>query len=503
MNPDVSANDPLLHAQRGYELHVRGEFQAAEAAYREAIRLRPGDAEAWSNLGLALQAQRRLSEAEACQQHALRLAPDYPEAHNNLGLTQYEHGRVAEAENSFRGALRLRPEYPGALMNLGTALQSLNRLPEAEGCYRQALALGAPPAKVLNNVGLLLQELGRSAEAEEACRQALAHAPGQPDARTNLALILLLRGAFEEGWREYEARWQVASMADAARRFPQPQWTGEQPLAGRTILLHAEQGFGDTLQFCRYAPLVAEKGARVLLESQAALCRIMGSLPGVAAVIPAGEPLPPFDLHCPLMSLPLAFGTMLETIPARVPYLRADPLAAASWRARLAPLPGRRVGLVWGGSSRLGQPHATAIDRRRSIPLEALAPLARVPGISFVSLQLGPPAAQAPPPGVRLHDPTRELADFADTAALIEGLDLVISVDTAVAHLAAALGKPVWMLNRFDTCWRWLLGRDDSPWYPTLRQFRQPAAGDWATPVAALAEALAGSLAAGTGGTAA
>lgn len=481
--------DAAAHNQRGYELHLDGRFPQAEAAYREAVRLDPGYAEAWSNLGLVLQAQRRLADAESCQQQALRLAPDYPEAHNNLGLAQYEQGRVAEAENSFRGALRLRPGYANAMTNLGTALQSLNRLDEAEACYRQALTLGARPAQVLNNLGLLLQERGRPEEAEAACRQSLAHAPGGADARTNLALILLLRGDYEEGWREYEARWEVGSMA--ARGFAQPRWSGDQPLQGKTILLHAEQGFGDTLQFCRYAPLVAQAGGRVVLEVQPALCRLLASLPGVAAIIPAGEALPAFDLHCPLMSLPLAFGTTLHTVPADVPYLRADPSGVAAWRERLAGVPGRRIGLVWGGSSRLDQPHAAAIDRRRSMPLEALAPLAGVTGCSFVSLQLGAPARQPAPPGLHLHDPTAELRDWADTAALVAALDLVISVDTAVAHLAAALGKPVWLLNRYDTCWRWLLGRDDSPWYPTLRQFRQPAFGDWATPVARAARALA------------
>ena len=484
-------DDPAAHNQRGYALHVSGRYGEAEAAYRAALRLQADDAEAWSNLGLALQAQRRLAEAEACQQQALRIDPAYPEAHNNLGLAQYEQGRVAEAGNSFHGALRLRPDYANAMLNLGTALQSLNRLAEAEACYRDALARGARPAQVLNNLGLLLGERGRSEEAEAACREALAHAPGQADARTNLALILLLRGAFEEGWREYEARWQVGSMAGGLQRFVQPLWLGDAPLHGKTILLHAEQGFGDTLQFCRYAPLVAEAGARVLLEVQPALCRLMAGLPGVDAVIPTGESLPAFDLHCPLMSLPLAFGTTTDSIPAAVPYLRADPSEVAVWRRRLETLPGRRVGLVWGGSSRLDQPHAAAIDRRRSMPMQALAPLAGVAGCSFVSLQLGPPARQPAPPGLHLHDPTDGLRDWADTAALVQALDLVISVDTAVAHLAAALGRPVWLLNRYDTCWRWLLGRDDSPWYPTLRQFRQPAPGDWDTPVALVAQALA------------
>ncbi|MDR3536816.1 MAG: tetratricopeptide repeat-containing glycosyltransferase family protein [Acetobacteraceae bacterium] len=487
----AAPDDPEAHNRLGCELHGQGQFEAAERTYRDALRRHPGHTEVWSNLGLAVQAQRRFAEAEHCQQQALRLAPAYPEAHNNLGLAQYEQGRVAEAENSFRGALRLRPDYANALMNLGTALQSLNRLVEAEASYRQALTCGGDPARVLNNLGLLLQELGRPAEAEAACRAALAHRPGQADARTNLALVLLLRGAYAEGWREYEARWQVASMTTATRPFAQPRWTAGVPLAGRTILLHAEQGFGDTLQFCRYASLLAAAGARVLLEAPPALCRLLASLDGVAQVIPAGETLPPFDLHCPLMSLPFGFGTTLETIPNASPYLHADPAQAASWRQALAALPGRRIGLVWGGSSRSGQPHAVAVDRRRSMPLAALAPLAGIAGCSFVSLQLGPPAAQPPPAGLVLHDPTTGLGDFADTAALIEALDLVISVDTAVAHLAAALGRPVWLLNRFDTCWRWLLGRDDSRWYPTLRQFRQPTAGDWTTPVARIAQDLA------------
>jgi Flp pilus assembly protein TadD len=474
----------------GIVLHRAGRFPQAEQAYRDAIRLSPSDAVAWSNLGLALEAQRRLPEAEICQQHALRLRPDYADAHNNLGLAQYEQARAAEAENSFRGALRLRPAYPDAMTNLGIAVQSLNRLSEAEACYREALRLGAPPARVMNNLGLLLQELGRPEEAEAACRRALADAPDQPDAMTNLALMLLLRGAYAEGWRLYEARWRVASMAGAVRSFDRPLWDGSLPLQSRTVLLHAEQGFGDTLQFCRYAPLVAARGARVVLEVPPPLRRLLGCLPGLHAVISTGEKLPAFDLHCPLMSLPLAFGTTLETIPAAGRYLSADPAEVTDWRDRLRAVPHPRVGLVWGGSSRLDQLHAVAVDQRRSIPLAAFAPLAALSGIAFISLQLGPPAMQVPPPSLVLHDMTGELADFADTAALIEALDLVISVDTAVAHLAAALGRPVWLLNRFDTCWRWLLGRDDSPWYPSLRQFRQPAPGDWATPIAQVVAAL-------------
>jgi hypothetical protein len=257
------------------------------------------------------------------------------------------------------------------------------------------------------------------------------------------------------------------------------------------LLLHAEQGLGDTLQFCRYAPLAAAR-ARVVLEVQAPLARLLSSLPGVSQVIARGEALPAFDAQAPLLSLPRAFGTTIETVPARVPYLAADPDQAAAWGRRLAALPGLKVGLCWAGEPRAGFPELAAIDARRSISLAALAPLAKVAGVSFVSLQKGAPAAQAadPPPPMALFDYTAELADFADTAALVENLDLVISVDTSVAHLAGAMARPVWLLNRFDTCWRWLLDRQDSPWYPTLRLFRQTTPGDWTSVIADLRQAL-------------
>ena len=258
----------------------------------------------------------------------------------------------------------------------------------------------------------------------------------------------------------------------------------------RTLLLHAEQGLGDTLQFCRYVPLIAA-GAKTVLEVQAPLVRLLSRLPGVASIVAQGACLPPFDAHCPLLSLPGALGTTLDTIPAATAYLAADPALAAEWSERLAGLAGLRVGIVWAGSAR-DDPELAAVDARRSISLEALAPLAGAPGVSFISLQKGEPAAQAsrPPLGMALADFTADLDDFEDTAALVANLDLVISVDTAVVHLAGALGKPVWLLNRFDTCWRWLLNRDDSPWYPTLRQFRQSSPGDWTSVIAAVRKAL-------------
>jgi len=287
------------------------------------------------------------------------------------------------------------------------------------------------------------------------------------------------------------------------RNFPQPMWKGE-ALHGQRILLHAEQGFGDALQFIRYAPLVAERGGQVVVECQPGLKTLLTSIAEIAQIIDQGETLPAFDLHCPLMSLPLAFGSRVETIPAAIPYLRADAARMARWRERLDqekawpstvnPPPGGslKVGLVWAGKERPHQITLRPVNARRSMSLSQFAPLADVPGVVFVSLQKGGPAAQArtPPEGMRLVDWTDELEDFADTAALIECLDLVISVDTAVAHLAGALGKPVWLLNRFDTCWRWFAEREDSPWYPAMRLFRQPRYMEWEPVIASVRKQL-------------
>jgi Flp pilus assembly protein TadD len=492
MADDVTHSEAGACLQRGFDLHRAGQMDAAEPCYRAALQRRPEFPAAWANLGLLRMAAGALDEAEQHQREALRLDPAFPDAHNGLGLVHYHLGRVAEAENCFRGCLRLWPEHPGATLNLAVALQSRGRLQEAEAVYRDALRLGADAAQVHNNLGVLLRELGRVAEAEANCREALRLRPDMADAQANLAMVLLLTGRWAEAWPYYEARWRIGDLAAARRAFAPPLWTGEQPVAGRTILLHAEQGFGDTLQFCRYAPLVAARGGRVVLEVQPPLVRLLAGLRGIAQVVAQGDALPDFDLHCPLMSLPRAFGTTPETVPGNVPYLAADPALADAWRDVLAALPGRRVGLVWAGSGRAWLAHAAALDRRRSMRLADMAPLGSVRGCSFVSLQLGPPAAQLnePPEGLPVYDVADRLGDFADTAALVANLDLVITVDTAVAHLAGALGRPVWLLNRFDSCWRWLLGRDDSLWYPGLRQFRRDGQEDWASVMQRVADAL-------------
>ncbi|HXV00084.1 MAG TPA: tetratricopeptide repeat protein [Caulobacteraceae bacterium] len=497
-----------------------GRSAAAEASYRKAIRLQPGFVDALNNLGLAQMALGRPAEAEATYRKALRLDPRHADAQGNLGISLSALGRPEEAEASYREALRLRPQNWDCLNNLGVLLTEQGRLAEAETSLVEAVGLRPERADSRRNLGVVLTRLGRAGEAETILRETVAMVPADADAHFNLgaalhdlrrmdeavasyrealrlqsghaevhgnlAYALLLRGEFEEGWREHEWRWRTRHMLGGERDFVQPRWNGE-ALDGRTLLLHAEQGLGDTLQFCRYAAIVAA-GGRVILEVQPPLKRLMCSLEGIAEVIARGETLPDFNTHAPLLSLPFALGTTLESVPADIPYLATDPAAAAFWRERLAAFGGLKVGLAWAGEPKTGYPELAAVDRRRSIALAALAPLFDIKGVNFVSLQKGAAGAQAA--GAPISDFTGEIGDFADTAALVDGLDLVISVDTSVAHLAGAMGKPVWLLNRFDTCWRWLESREDSPWYPSLRQFRQTAPHDWAGVVARVRDAL-------------
>jgi Flp pilus assembly protein TadD len=489
-----------IEHNQGFHLHRHHRLAEAEPFYHRAVALDPEFKEAWMNLGLVILARGGRDEALSCERQALRIDPESADAHNNLGMVHYAQGNIAEAESCFRSALRLRPDYANATLNLGSTRQLLNHVEEADTLFRRALSLGVDPARAKSNLALALMEQVRPEEAELCCREALALRPDDPEARANLALALLAMGRLEEGFREYEARWDVETMGAPAPILPRPRWTGQE-LHGETVLLYAEQGFGDTLQFCRYAPMVAAAGGHVVLVVPKALRRLMTTLDGVVEVLcEEDDALPPFDYHCPLLSLPFAFGTTTETIPAPVSYLRADP---SQWADFLDELPGLKIGLVWAGKSRTAQPHAVAIDKRRSMRLTDMAPLLSIPGCSFVSLQLGPPAAQMQevPRGAVLHDVSDRLINWTDTADLIAGLDLVIAVDTAVVHLAGALGKPVWMLNRFDSCWRWFLNRDDTPWYPSMRQFRQASRGDWAGVIDRVGLALADLVAGRNGST--
>jgi tetratricopeptide (TPR) repeat protein len=498
VRPDLS--EALCN--RGNALLALGRVEAALASYDRALEIAPTLAHAAMSRAEALDRLGRQEDALASFDRVIALAPGYAQAHYNRGNLLQTLDRSDEAIASFDAALALLPSHAAAACNRATSLRSLGRLDAALEGYEQALAHDPAMVQAQINRASLLAMLGRHAAALEGYARARALVPDSADAHWNEALCRLASGDYEGGWRQHEWRWRTNAMRAAERVCPQPLWLGETSLEGRTILLHGEQGYGDMLQFCRFAPLVAAKGggaARgaatgtdVVLEVPSTLVRLLRTMPGLQRVIPTTKEPPAFDVHCPLLSLPLALGTTLETIPATVPYLFAQPDQARAWRIRLAALPGLRVGLAWAGNPRPADPAVSAVDRRRSLPLARLAPLGRVPGVSFVSLQKGLRAAEtaAPPPGMVLTDWTDELWDFADTAALIAELDLVISVDTSVVHVTGALGKPVWVLNRYDACWRWLHGRTDSPWYPTARLFRQPSFGDWDSVIAEVAVAL-------------
>jgi len=459
------------YSNLGTVLKELASIEEAEVAYRAALSLRPDFPEAENNLGILLASKGNFIEAEVRFRRAIASRPDFPEVQNNLSDLLRLGGRLDAAEASARTALRLRPAYPSAQVNLANALRDSGRFEEAQRWYRQALGAEPEHPEGLNNLASLLFDLGQVDEAIGHYRSALALKPDYADAHTNLALALLLGGCFEEGWREYEWRWRQGKNRPHLRNFTQPLWNGED-IGDQVLLIHAEQGFGDTLQFCRFVPFLAA-GRRVVLEVQAPLKALLADLPGIEAIVARGDVLPAFDVHCPLLSLPRILGTEIAGIPAETRYLQADRDRVAGWRRRLDAYPGLKIGLAWAGNPAMGA------DRRRSIALEQFSILADLPGVTFISLQKGPAATETPPPGLVLLDWTDELSDFAQTAALVEALDLVISVDTAVVHLAGALGRPIWLLNRFDRCWRWLLDRDDSPWYPTLRQFRQNEPGDW------------------------
>jgi len=434
----------------------------------------------WNERGRGLAARQRYEEALECYDHALAIRGDSPQIWANRGNALRNLDRLDEAETSLREALRLKPDFANAHNNLAIVLEYLGRFDEAEASVRTALCLQAEHVFAHSNLGNILYRLGRASEAVASYRTALRLQPEATGLHVGLGLALLMAGQLEEGWKEFEWRLRSEHMVRRDPVFSLPSWNGE-AIGDRVILLLADQGLGDTLQFCRHVPQVASRGGRIILAVQPPLVRLLSRLPGVSEIVTDRCFKPSsFDLWCALMSLPHAVGATLETIPATTPYLSADPADIAHWGERLAGFAGLRVGLCWAGG-RSGRLSQLVVDRRRSITLDTLAPLGKISGVQFISLQKGAPAAEAarPPPGMKLHDFTEDLHDFADTAALIDNLDLVISVDTAVAHLAGALGKPVWLLNRFDTCFRWSRDRDDSPWYPSLRQFRQPTPGDW------------------------
>lgn len=419
----------------------------------------------------------RLAEAARAYREALTRLPDQFDALNLLGVIHRTGGQPERADALIRRAVRVCPDLQPAHYNRAQALRDTGRPEEAAASLRAALALSPADASALVALGTVEQAQLRTRQAETAWRRAMIADPEDPNAHMNLAWALLIDGRYREGWPEFEWRWRRRDFTSPQRGFTQPLWDGA-PLDGRTILLHAEQGHGDTIQCLRYVPLVAARGGRVILECSAVLRALLGDLGGIAEYIPTGQPLPPFDLHCPLMSLPLAFGTTVETIPFPASYLRADPARTARWRSRMMPdggAPGLRVGILWAGNPGFKG------DRDRSPRLAALAPILGVPGVRFYGLQMGDGRRDmetvALPPG--FVDLGGEIADFGDTAAIMANLDLVITSCTAPAHLAGALGVPTWVLLTFAPDWRWLLHREDSPWYASVRLFRQQRRGDW------------------------
>jgi tetratricopeptide (TPR) repeat protein len=460
--------------------YQRGQLAEALALLRTAVAIDDRRADMWSDLGLILLAFARFDEALAAYDRAYGIAPDDLDALNGRGVALLGLDRTVEAIASYDRVLALDPAHIDALGNRGNALLKLNRLHGAIASYEAALKMAPRHARLLTNHAVALRWLDRPHEALMGLTRALVSSPDFAEARFVQALVKLTLGDFRAGWKGYESRWATAAFAPHRRNFAPPLWLGDQPLAGKTILLHGEQGYGDVIQFVRYAPRVAALGATVILEVQPELVRLLARVTGVAAIVAHGKPLPAFDCHCPIMSLPLAFGTELATIPADIPYLAANVDDIAAWRERLPrsrPVGRRRplVGVAWAGNIT----HKS--DLSRSMRLATLRPLLELPNVQFVNLQHDMRAqdADARRNCPQLKEVGARFADFAETAAVIAQLDAVISVDTAVAHLTGAMGKPLLLLLPFAADFRWLRDRRDSPWYPTARLFRQRELDNW------------------------
>ncbi len=469
-------------------LHAR--FDTALVLIQSALRNDMSRAEGFASLGLVFHFLRRYKEALVSYEEGLSLDPGNTELLNRRGVALLELGRPLAALESFERVLAIVPSHFDALGNYGNALIKLNRPEQAIAAYDRALVVAPENAQLLTNRAVALRRLDRPCEALMSTSRALASTPDFAQARFVDSVARLTLGDFAAGWRGYEARWQVGLLASQRRNFTAPLWLGQDtskvPLDGKTILLHAEQGFGDTIQFVRYAPALARRGAKkILLEVQREVVPLLSCMTGVDAVIPRGQTLPAFDVHCPLLSLPLAFATELATIPADVPYITPPEERISTWRDRM---PRRRplIGLAWSGD----RGHDN--DLNRSMGLETLAPLLDLADVSFVNLQHEVRERDLPilQKSANVFSIEPKFSDFADTAAAVALLDAVISVDTAVAHLAAAMGKPLLLLLPFAADFRWLRERQDSPWYPTARLYRQPKFGDWESVIGAVRQDL-------------
>jgi tetratricopeptide (TPR) repeat protein len=480
------------HNSRGIVLARLTRFEEALAAFNQAIALKPDYAGAYNNRAIVLQDLKRHAEALADFDKALALQPDNARLYNNRGDTLRDLNRPDDALASYDQAIALKPDYAEAHYNRGTMLQDLGRFDGALASFGQAIALKPDYAEAYNNRGVVLQDLKRLDEAVADYTKAISLLPDYAEVHCNLAYCLLQMGRFEQGWRLHEWRKRTARPV-GNRSFAQPLWLGREDIANKTLFIHWEQGLGDTIQFCRYGKLLKARGARVVMSVQAPLYRLLGQMSADMLVIGPDAVPAAFDYHCPLLSLPLAAGTTLQNIPSEQSYIFADEQLRKAWAARLPPPTKPRIGVVWSGSAK----HKN--DRNRSIDLQSLAPLFSA-DVYWVSLQkeLRDRDSAALRQFTQIACLGDELVDFADTAAVIELLDLVITVDTSVAHLAGAMGKPAWILLPFNSDWRWLSGRDDSPWYPTARLFRQDRPGSWQAVIASVHDALHGFVQSGS-----
>jgi tetratricopeptide (TPR) repeat protein len=475
---EIEPREPEGHFQLGNALAGQKKYTEAEASFRRCVQLKPDHVAALVNLGYVLGEMERFDDARGCYEQALHHRPDLAEAHHNLGNVLREQGHLDQAMASYDMALRFRPEYAKAHVNRGVALVAQGKFDEAIASLNHGVELTPDSADAHTSLGAALCSQHRFDEALAHYDRALQLDPGHAEAAWNRALVWLQHGDYERGWPAYESRWRCKKVTPLPA-YTQPRWDGS-PLDGRTILLYGEQGLGDTLQFARYAPMLRARGGRVILQCQNALLPLLTRTPGIDGLVGWGATPPPFDVWTPLMSLPFLFGTTLQTVPAEVPYIFPDPDLVAHWARQLSPVRGFRIGIGWQGSPR------NAWDRHRSCSLEQFEPLARIPGVHLISLQKGLGSEQLRALGGRF--PVLNLGElfdeasgpFMDSAAIVANLDLVICVCTSLIHLAGAMKRPSWIVLNFSSDWRWVLGREDSPWYPTVRLFRQTNSGDWA-----------------------
>ena len=496
---ELKPTNELAFFLKGNLLQRLDKRLEAKKAYESAIQIKPNFIEALNNLGLCLVELDDPESGIIYLEKALKINPKFYESLGNLGVALEKLGRYEDSIKVQDEALEINPNFLQAYQNKGVAIEKLGDLEESLKCYDKAISIDPNYSPAYFNRGYVLDRLLRFEDALENYNKAIELNPEGVDTRWNRSLLLLCSGDYENGWREYESRLHLkkAVLNYDRSKIEAHEWRGpSQSLDQKTILVRSEQGLGDTIQFCRYIKILKDMGARVIIEAQPPLINLLSNVEGLDLIVGQGSQLPEYDYYCNLMSLPYLLGTTCQTIPNTVPYIKADSDKVAMWAKKLGPKNCKRVGLVWSGGFRPDQPELWPINKRRNIELVKLKDF-NIDGVEFHSLQKGElPESELVVlflqnwDGPKIINHADSLSDFTDTAALIENLDLVISVDTSTAHLAGALGKTVWLMNRFDTCWRWFLDREDSPWYPTFKIFRQPAPNEWDSVVKRIAADL-------------